>query len=151
MDRRKRKIAGTSLVEVLLALGISCLAASGALAMLAAADYQFAKSRTQSLLGGQVRYFLEMLAGMPYPALTAKLPPGESAGNFYFEGFFVEETPPKFPWKLDVRLERTGRNTAAEFTTVKMTFTWQEPAPGFPRAKNLTKTLSCPSFQRSRF
>jgi Tfp pilus assembly protein PilV len=48
MDRRKRKIAGTSFVEVLLALGISCMAASGVLAMLAAADYQFAKSRTQS-------------------------------------------------------------------------------------------------------
>ena len=151
MDLRKRKIAGTSFVEVLLALGISCLAASGALAMLACADYQFAKSRVQSLLGGQVRYFQEMLAGMPYAALTGYLQTGRSSGNFSMEGFFLEETPPQFPWKLDVHLERADTNTASEVTTVKMNFTWQEPAPGFPRTQNLNRTLSGPAFERARF
>lgn len=151
MDHRKKKIAGTSFVEVLLALGIASMATSGALALLAAADYQVAKARIQNLLGGQLRYFQEWLAGMPYASLSAYVPAGLDNANFAVEGFFLEETPPQFPWKLNVNLERAGTNTSGELISVKIIFSWEEPAPGFPRSKSETRSVSLPAFGRRKF
>ena len=138
-------------MEVLLAVGITCTAAAGALAMLAAADFQIARAGVEGLLGGQIRYFQERFAGMSYSTLSALIPPGQTAGTISEEGFFLTGSPPQFPWKLDARLERNHPNTANEFISVKMNFSWQEPAPGFPRAQNVTRTLNCPPLQRTRF
>ena len=151
MGLKKTKIAGTTFVEILLALGISCMAAAGAIAMLSTADFQYAKSRVESLLGGQVRCFQERLAGMPYASLVEHIPQGRSVGDFSEEGFLLNAATLQFPWKIQVHLERANQNTMNECTTVQITFSWQEPAPGFPRTENLTRTLFCPSFQRRRF
>ena len=151
MGFKKAEIAGTTFVEILLALGISSLAAAGALGMLATADSQLAKSRIEALLGGQLRVFQERFAGMPYPTLNAYIPAGQATGVFIQEGVFQKDTPLQLPWRLEVRLQCAYRNTLHEFTMVNISFTWQEPTPGFPRSANVTRTLSCPPFPRRRF
>ena len=151
MGFKKAEIAGTTFVEILLALGILSLAAAGALGMLATADSQFSKSRIETLLGGQQRVFQERFAAMPYPSLNEYIPGEQTSGVFIEEGFFLQDTPLQLPWRLEVQLECAYRNTLHEFTMVNMSFTWQEPTPGFPRRANVTRTLSCPPFPRSRF
>jgi hypothetical protein len=151
MGVKKTEVAGTTFVEILLALGISCMAAAGAIGMLSTADFQFAKSRVERLLGMQVRSFHERLAGMPYASLVEHIPRGRSVSDFSEEGYLLNSATPQFPWKMEVHLERANQNTMNENITVQVTFSWQEPAPGFPRTENLTRTLSCPSFHRRRF
>lgn len=151
MGFKKAQIAGNTFVEILLALGVSSLAAAGALGMLATADSQFGKSRVEALLGGQLRVFQERFAGMPYSSLNDYIPVGQASGVFIEEGFFLQDTPLQLPWRLEVQLQCAWRNTLHEFTMVNMSFTWQEPTPGFPRIATITRTLSCPPFPRSRF
>lgn len=151
MDFKKAQIAGTTFVEVLLALGISSLAAAGALGMLATADSQFAKSRVESLLGGQLRMFQERFAGMPYASLSTYIPAGQTTGVFLEEGVFLKETTHELPWRLEVLLQRASQNTQHEFTMVNMSFTWQEPTPGLSRTATITRTLAYPPFPRRRF
>jgi len=151
MSPENSTVAGSTLVEVLLALGISCMAATGALAMLSAADYQLAKSRVESELGGLARWFQESLMAIPYTELTGYMNPGAKEGEFFQEGFFLEKTSLKFTWKLTVHLERVNENTVFESTALEMSLVWQEPNPGFPRTQNQTRTLVYPMFQRTRF
>jgi hypothetical protein len=151
MGLKKDEIEGATFVEILLALGICCLTGSGILSMLAVADYQSAKCRIESLLGGRLRQRQERLIGMPYATLVGRIPGDRGSTAFTEEGYFLDEPSPQYPWKLDVSLERFHRDSPSEFTTIGMAFTWQEPAPGFPRAKNIVRTLVCPPLQRNRF
>lgn len=151
MGFKKNEIAGTTFVEILLALSIACLAAVGGLAMLAAANYQFAKARIESLVGGQIRVLQERLIGMPYLTLVNRVADSQRSSSFSEEGYFLEDPALQYPWRMDVRLDRLNPDSSADSTTVQMRFTWQEPAPGFPLSKNVTKTLICVPFQRGRF
>ena len=140
-----------SFVEVLLALGLASIATTGALALLAAVDYQMEKVRLENLLGGQIRYDQEWLAGMSYASLSACVPAGSDAASFAEAVFFSKRPPPQFPWKLDVNLARKNTNTSGEVISVKIIFILEEPAPEFPRSENETRSLTLPAFGRRRF
>lgn len=151
MGVKKDKIGGSTFVEILLSLGICCLTGAGVLSMLASADYQFAKCRVESLLGGRLRMCQEHLIGMPYATLVDRIPGDCGSTTVTEEGFFVTEPSRQYPWRLEVSIERFHRDSPSEFTTLGMVFTWQEPSPGFPRSKNSDRRLICPPLKRNRF
>ena len=151
MSVRRFNMEGSSLIEVVLAFGIACMAASGALSLLSAMDYHAIRSRIDGRVGIQVRSLQEWMMAMPYMDLVNLIHSNGGTGSFSKTGDLLEVTSAGFPWKLDVRLERRNEDTLDEITTVSPTFTWQEPSPGYPRSANQSRTLTCPSFQRSRF
>lgn len=156
MSLRRSNKKGGSLIEVVLAIAIACMAASGALSLLSAVNDHTVRSRLDGRVGIQVRSLQEWMMAMPYMDLVTMVRWNGGSGTFSKEGNLTEGTSLEtasggYRWKLDVRLERRNHDTPDELTTVSPTFTWQEPSLGYPRSTNQSRSLTCPSFQRRRF
>lgn len=145
MGRKKTQIRGSASLEVLIGLGIACGAAAACFRLQASVEQRSLRACLETAVAGQVRFWTESFAAMPYDRLRAF---AQRAG-FVRDGVLYERAGTQMEWRLEVSFEVEDAGMSGERILVRPVLHWSEPGPG--RAQAQEATLECSPLSRVRF